>query len=68
MSAQLAQLEAWLQEAVMSQAVSISEAWALQDFALVIPDGESAELPESMHPTVNRLFLLEVPVSNRLPI
>lgn len=68
MSAQLAHLENWLQEAVMSRAISLSEAWALQDFALVIPDGESAELPESMHPTVDRLFLLEVPASNHLPI
>lgn len=68
MSAHLAHLESWLQEAVMSQAISLAEAWALQDFASVIPDGQSADLPQAMHPTVHRLFLLEVPASNQLPI
>lgn len=68
MSAQLAHLEDWLYQGVMSQAISLAEAWAFQDFVLVIPEGESADLPESMHPTAEKMFLLEAPASNHLPI
>ena len=68
MSAQVAHLEAWLQQAVMAQAVSLAEAWTLQDLALLLPDEEEVELPESMHPMMERLFLWEMPVLNHLPI
>lgn len=68
MSARVAHLESWLQEAVMSGAVSTSEAWTLQDLALLLPDEEEVELPESMHPMMERLFLWEMPVFNHLPI
>ena len=67
MSAQLAHLEDWLQQGVQAGAVSISEAWALQDLALILPPGEEAELPQFLEPMIDRLFLLEAPAYNRLP-
>ena len=67
MSAQLAYLEDWLEQAVSAGAVSLAEAWALQDLASLVPPGAEAELPLSFEPMVDRLYLLEVPPINRLP-
>jgi hypothetical protein len=67
MSAQQAYLEDWLQEAVISGAISLSEAWALQDVAFLVPPGERQELPPEFEPMMHRLWLLEARPANRLP-
>ncbi len=67
MSAQVAYLETWLARGVSAGAVSLAEAWALQDLAMQLPPGVEAELPEVLEPMIDRLFLLEVPPANRLP-
>ena len=68
MSAQVAHLETWLQQAVMAQAVSLAEAWTLQDLALLLPPELEVEVPQALHPTMERLFLWETPAHNSLPI
>lgn len=68
MSAQVAHLEDWLAQGVSAGAVSLAEAWAFQDLAWMVPPGVEVELPECLHPMMDRLALLEVPPSNRLPV
>lgn len=67
MSAQLAYLEDWLQEAVSVGAVSSAEPWELQDLAILLPPGQEAEFPPAFEPMLNRLYLLEAAPANRLP-
>lgn len=67
MSAQVAYLETWLEQGVSAGAVSLAEAWELQDLALQIPPGSEADLPACLEPMIDRLFLLEVPPANSLP-
>ena len=67
MSAQQAYLEDWLQKGVQQGAVSLAEAWELQDLALQVPPGTEAELPRSLESMIDRLFLLEVTAANNLP-
>jgi hypothetical protein len=67
MSAQQVFLEDWLQRGVVAGAVSLAEAWALQDLASLLPPGAEAELPKFLEPVIDRLFLLEVPPANKLP-
>lgn len=67
MSARLAYLEDWLARGVAQGAVSLAEAWALQDLAMLVPPGQEADLPACLEPMIDRLFLLEVPPANRLP-
>ena len=67
MSAQQAYLEDWLEQGVRQGAVSLAEAWELQDLAMQVPPGSEAELPRSLESTIDRLFLLEVRPANDLP-
>ena len=67
MSAHRAHLEDWLAQGVAVGAVSLAEAWALQDLALQLPPGVSTDLPEYLESMIDRLFLLEVRPANNLP-
>lgn len=67
MSAHLAYLDSWLSRAVDLQALSLAEAWTLQDVALLMEAGESLMVPEALHPAVERLMLLESEPANQLP-
>ena len=67
MSAQLAVLEPQLQWAVSQGAISLSEAWALQDLVSLSPPG-MLEMPESLQPMLGRMWLLEQEPANELPL
>ena len=65
MSAIRAELEDWLQEAVMAQAVTRQQAWDVQDLMLL----SSAELtmaPAHLWPAMERLHLFEMEQGDRL--
>lgn len=57
-------LEGWLQESVMSEVLSISEAWSVQD-RLLLEWGERIELPPSLWPLMQRLELHQQPLQTR---
>ncbi len=59
MSECLTQLEDWLQEAVLGSALSLSEAWQLQDLHLLSTD-EWVTLPPELEPLAQRLSLFEM--------
>ena len=59
MSESLAQLESWLQEAVLASVASLSEAWLIQDQSLLSTD-EWVTLPPSLAPLAQRLSLFEM--------
>ena len=67
MSAQQAFLHWQLQEAVTSQAISLAEAWTFQDLLSLTPPGNEVDLPELLHPMVQRLSLFQAQPENRLP-
>lgn len=67
MSAQLALLDSNLAWAVQQQAISLAEAWTFQDLMMLLAEGESMELPEVLHPVLDRLALLEAEPANNLP-
>ena len=68
MSAQLMLLEEQLQEAVNSQVISVSQAWAMQDLLESTPLGQLAVVPQDWYPWVERLHLWEVEPVNELPL
>ena len=68
MSAQLAELDPQLQEAVSLQVISLSQAWAMQDLIESTPRGQLASVPRDWHPWVERLHLWELPAANSLPV
>ena len=68
MSAQLALLTPQLEQAVLQGAVSLAEAWALQDLMSMSVPGEWHEVPEPLHPMWERLCLLEATTENSLPV
>ena len=57
----------WLRRALKQQAVSYPEAQALHHLHLLATQDEPATAPKWLHPACNRLYLLEMPVSKRLP-
>jgi hypothetical protein len=59
MSESLTQLEGWLQEAVLGSALSLSEAWLIQD-QLLLSTQEWATLPPELAPLAERLSLFEM--------
>ena len=67
MSAQQAFLHWQLQEAVSSQAISLAEAWTFQDLLSLTPPGNEVDLPEQLHPMVERLSLFQAEPGNHLP-
>jgi hypothetical protein len=69
MSAEMAVLGVRLERAVLQGAVSLQEAWDLQDLILSADSpGQYLEVPESMEPTLARLWLLEERPANLLPL
>jgi hypothetical protein len=60
MSAQQAFLHWQLQEAVLSQVISLAEAWEFQDLLSLTPPGSELELPLQLHPAVERLTLFQL--------
>lgn len=51
-------LEEWLQDAVMLQAVTLQEAWTVQD-AMLLSQAPLCLLPKSSSPVLQRLWLVE---------
>ncbi len=68
MSAQLAHLEPQLEWAVSQGVISLAEAWTLQDFLALMPEDQPVEAPDLLAPAIERIWLLEEPAANRLPI
>lgn len=68
MSAQLLELEPRLQQAVSQGAISVAEAWTFQDLVWMAPDNSTLQVPEALHSMVGRMWLLEEPPANPLPI
>lgn len=58
MTAHLLHLEDWLQEAVMSAAVTQAEAWQVQDQILASQE-EVVPMPSHLSPVMQRLHLHE---------
>jgi hypothetical protein len=68
MSAQVALLSQRLEQAVLVGAISLAEAWTFQDLLSISPADGWLDLPEALHPMASRMWLLEVPPHNQLPI
>lgn len=62
-----AHLQENLELAVQLQALTLSEAWALQDALLMSPLIE-VEVPPSLAPQVAKLMFFQAPPINRLPL
>ena len=66
MSAHAFPLEDWLEEAVLAGAITLAEAWSLQDEILQTYEPEVA-LPEELWPVKLKLDLFELDVSQMTP-
>jgi hypothetical protein len=67
MSAHLMVLQDWLLGPAMSGALTLQEAWAVQDMAL-LQDSEWTMLPPSYRQVGELLFLFHQPAENQLPL
>lgn len=65
MSAIRAELEDWLQESVMAQAVTLQQAWQVQDLILQSFE-EPALAPTDLWPAMERLQLFQMEQGDRL--
>lgn len=68
MSAQEVMLEPRLQQAVSQGAISVAEAWCFQDLIWLAPDSATVQVPEQLQGMLGRMWLLEEPPANSLPI
>lgn len=67
MSARLMVLQEWLLAPAMLGALTLQEAWAVQDMAL-LQGSEWTVLPPSYRQVGELLFLFHQPAKNQLPI
>lgn len=51
-------LEDWLEQAVLQGAVTLSEAWAVQD-EILLSQEEEVEMPQALWPVMERLHFAE---------
>lgn len=67
MPAFLMYLEDWLDEAVLQGAVTLSEAWQVQDEILQTLE-PVVQMPEELWPVMQKVQLSEAPPANSLPL
>ena len=67
MPANKAHLQSDLEEAVLGGALTLTEAWALQD-QLLLAEGSEVEMPWELEPQMCKLWLYQVPGHNQLPL
>lgn len=67
MSALQAHLSEDLDQAVLGGALSVTEAWALQD-EFLLAESDLVEVPEILEPQVRKLVFWQVPAANLLPL
>lgn len=68
MSAQIATLDDWLQAAVDQQALTLTEAWKVQDCHLLVSEEGWARFPVELMPVLDRLNLFNLEPVNNLPL